>query len=226
MPESPFLFPGREQEDFKKSLPMRIADYIVVQIFQGQYKPGERLKEEELAAMFETSRAPVREALYLLQINGLVERLPRRGAIVRSYAEKEVRDLYEVRLALENLAMDRIAERWQEEWEAEFHPILERMAQAAEAGDAKTYARHNADFHWLLMRLAGSDILWNLYRQTTYPLNTLTRLSTRTKEDLFRSTGEHRAIVEAMREHNFREAKALLSQNVQHGLERVLRVRF
>lgn len=225
MPESLLPFPGREQEDFKNPCPCGSPTTLWSRSSKASISLESGSKKKNSPPCLR--RAGLRcgkRCIFADQRTGGAPAPP--GAVVRSYAEKEVRDLYEVRLALENLAMDRIAERWQEEWEAEFHPILERMVQAAEAGDAKTYARHNADFHWLLMRLAGSDILWNLYRQTTYPLNTLTRLSTRTQEDLFRSTGEHRAIVEAMREHNFREAKALLSQNVQHGLERVLRVRF
>ena len=91
----------------------RVYDDLRAAIIGGEYAPGERLRAEARAARFGTSRTPVREALMLLEGDGLVEIEPRRGAVVRSFDPADLVDLYEVRALLEaraaGLAAARIA---------------------------------------------------------------------------------------------------------------------
>lgn len=95
--------------DFSKNaLSNLIAEHIAEQIITGELKPGQKLIENDYAAEYGTSRAPVREAFYLLTIEGLVERIPRKGTVVKGYTEEEIYDLLEIRILLESLAMKRI----------------------------------------------------------------------------------------------------------------------
>ncbi|PGT82782.1 GntR family transcriptional regulator, partial [Bacillus sp. AFS040349] len=80
-----------------------IAKHITDQIISGDLKPGEKLVEHIYAEEYGTSRAPVREAIYLLAIEGLVERIPRKGAVVKEYSEHEIYDLLEIRNMLEKV---------------------------------------------------------------------------------------------------------------------------
>lgn len=213
------------QEDFGKPLPMQIAEFIAQEIFTKHYRPGERLKEEELAQLFHTSRAPIREALYLLQIDGLVERIPRRGTVVREYKEKEVRELYDVRLGLEHLAIDRLAERWDETAHQKFLVVLKHMSTTQEHREPVEYAKYNATFHQLLFKIADSEILWQLYRQLSNPLLALFNISTNQPQQVLQSYLEHEQIVKALNQRDFQKAKQLLRENVLHGMNRAIESR-
>ena len=88
-----------------------IADRIRARIMSGEFAIGEPLRQAALAAEFEVSRTPVREALRQLQNGGLIEVLPNRGAVVRVPTPWEVRQAYEVRAELEGMAARRAATR-------------------------------------------------------------------------------------------------------------------
>ncbi len=213
------------QDEIGKPLPIQIAEFIAGEIFAKRYKPGDRLKEEKLAERFRTSRAPIREALYLLQIDGLVERVPRRGTVVRGYTEKEVRELYDVRLGLEHLAIDRLAERWNDAAHEKFLTVLKHMSTAIEQQDMVEYSRYNTAFHQLLFKVADSEILWRLYRQLGNPLLALFHISTQQDDQVQQSFEEHEQIVAALHAKQFQRAKNLLTDNVRHGMHRALESR-
>src|SRR5712691_11360611 len=87
-----------------------VVDIVVEElhtlILSGSLRPGERLVEERLTERFGISRPPLREALRVLQQEGLVQRLPRRGAIVTPLDADDVREIYSLRWALERLAIE------------------------------------------------------------------------------------------------------------------------
>ena len=89
-----------------------LVDALREAILTGRYAPGTRLVQDDLAEAFGMSRIPLREALRRLEGEGLVVISPNRGAIVRPLAPKDVVDLYDLRLALEALALRRAAERY------------------------------------------------------------------------------------------------------------------
>ncbi len=216
------IYSSEGEKDFGKPLPTQIAEYIAKQIFQGTLSPGERLKEEELAKLFRTSRAPVREALYLLQIDGLVERLPRRGTVVRAYTDREIQELYEVRLSLEQLAVNRLQSHWSEEARAAFCEVLVNMQKAFTEGNSELYSDQNTRFHDLLFQIADSEILTRLYRQLTYPLQPLLQFSTQSQAQMQDSFEEHQEIVKCLSNYEFDLAKSVITKNVQHGLARAM----
>jgi DNA-binding GntR family transcriptional regulator len=89
-----------------------LLDALREAILTGRYAPGTRLVQEEIADQFGISRIPLREALRRLEGEGLVVISPNRGAVVRPLGPKDVVDLFELRLALETLALRRAAERY------------------------------------------------------------------------------------------------------------------
>lgn len=216
---------GSIEQIIGKPLAVLIADVIAENIFDGLLQPGERLKEEELSARFRTSRAPVREALYLLQIDGLVERLPRRGTVVRHYTDEDIRDLYEVRATLECSAIDRLCTRWTKAFERMFVELLEEMKNVISRADSQAYSEHNTRFHTLLLSCAGSNILNRLYEQLGNPLHFLVHYSTRSVEQMKASYLEHEQIVKHLIEGDFKVAQDLVRTNVHHGMTRVIALR-
>ncbi|HEV3088943.1 MAG TPA: GntR family transcriptional regulator [Candidatus Elarobacter sp.] len=123
-----------------------LVDDLREAILTGRYRPGERLVQDELAEAFGVSRIPLREALRRLEGEGLVLISPNRGAIVRPLGPKDVVDLYDVRLALESLALRRAAERYADLRE----PTARRHAdarRAIESGSLGALIHLDRDFH-------------------------------------------------------------------------------
>ena len=119
-------------EPLTRSLPEQVAARLAARILDGTYAPGERVREEKLAAEFAVSRGPVREALRLLEKDGLITIVPRRGAMVTNLSVEEVREIFEIRAVLNGLRDRSVAES---EVRKTVLPLLEaevaRLAQYA-----------------------------------------------------------------------------------------------
>lgn len=144
------------------SLPEQIAERIGNAIIQGSYEPGARIQEQEVADQFQVSRGPVREALRILERDGLVQIHARRGAQVTQLNVGEVNDLFEVRISLLGLAARLAAEQRDPEFMARLRAGAERLAEIAKQGDADAYTsavyRHNL----MLAEASGNRFLRNL----------------------------------------------------------------
>ena len=98
-------------ESRKKNLREVVAQGLRKRILNWEYPPGHRLTEDQLCHEYGVSRSPVREALHRLEASGIIRRLPRRGYQVNQLDLKDIEDLYELRLALELLVVERLCER-------------------------------------------------------------------------------------------------------------------
>ena len=85
------------------TMPEQIAESITDAVLRGEYQPGDRVREQELASQFQVSRGPIREALRILEKSGVVRILPQRGAHITQLSAKEVNDLFDVRRSLISL---------------------------------------------------------------------------------------------------------------------------
>jgi DNA-binding GntR family transcriptional regulator len=135
-------------------------------IIDGRLNPGQRLKEEELARELGISRTPVREALLMLQAEGLVDAAPNRSATVHSYSAEDLDDLYKLRAVLEGYATRRAAARLADETIADLRESCERfegiLGDGAEMGEL---VKENLLFHQTILDGAGSARLTTMVRQ-------------------------------------------------------------
>jgi DNA-binding GntR family transcriptional regulator len=135
-------------------------------IIDGRLNPGQRLKEEELARELGISRTPVREALLMLQAEGLVDAAPNRSATVHSYSAEDLDDLYKLRAVLEGYATRRAAARLADETIAGLRESCERfesiLGDGAEMGEL---VKENLLFHQTILDGAGSARLTTMVRQ-------------------------------------------------------------
>ncbi|MCC6535046.1 MAG: GntR family transcriptional regulator [Burkholderiales bacterium] len=119
-------------EPLTRTLPEQIAARLAERILNGAYSPGERVREESIATEFAVSRGPAREALRLLEKDGLITILARRGAMVTNLSADEVREIFEIRAVLNGLRDRSVAEC---EARKQLLPLLEaevaRLAQCA-----------------------------------------------------------------------------------------------
>src|SRR3954470_3227326 len=156
---------------FEAPLPARNASVAATELIReaivdGRLAPGERLKEEELARELGISRTPIREALLILQSEGLVETSPNRGATVRTHTVEDLDDLYQLRALLEGFAARRAATRIGIDELAELRRSCERFEQLDPETELREVVRENLVFHSTILDAAASDRLAAMVRGT------------------------------------------------------------
>lgn len=143
-----------------------VCDAIRLQIINGEHAPGARLVEDRLAEELGVSRNPVREALRVLQAEGFVAMIPRRGAVVTVLSVREVEEIFEVRSALDALAARLAARKCGPEQRSALDHVLEQTRSALAADERGQLAILNTEFHGLLVEMAQNSCLHDLW----YPL--------------------------------------------------------
>ncbi|HET7629405.1 MAG TPA: GntR family transcriptional regulator [Bacillales bacterium] len=210
---------GKRQEIDNNSLSKIIAEKITEQIITGELQPGEKIVETVYADEYGTSRAPIREALYLLTIEGLVERVPRKGAVVKGYTNFEMYDLLEIRMMLEDLTMRRIRETGiVVELVDEMEKLIPFME---EAKSHEEYATLNHQFHSLIVKMSQSEVIMNMYARLGLPLLTLQTMSFLEERYILKSLQEHRLIIEMLKINRFDKAHEILQKHNQDVIGRV-----
>jgi DNA-binding GntR family transcriptional regulator len=134
-------------------------------IVDGRLDPGQRLKEEELARELGISRTPIREALLMLQAEGLVDAAPNRGATVRAHTAQDLDDLYQLRALLEGFAARRAATRLTQGQIEELQASCDRFDLLG-TGDVREIVKENMYFHNMILEAAGSERLVQMARKT------------------------------------------------------------
>jgi DNA-binding GntR family transcriptional regulator len=140
------------------------TELIRAAILDGRLPPGQRLKEEELARELGISRTPVREALLVLQTEGLVDAAPNRGAVVREHDGDDLEDLYQLRAVLEGYAARRAAANVSEELVAELWASCDRFERLIE-DDVQELVKENMFFHNAILEAARSRRVAELIRK-------------------------------------------------------------
>jgi len=167
-------------------------------ILQGDYAPEQRLVEADLSEKFRASRASVRLALVGLANEGLVERLPNRGARVRAISVDEAVEIVEARSALEALSARKAAERLTDEDAAELRRLREEILDAVATGDLVGYSRLNQQMDRLILAVSGHEtaaiLLERLWAQSARHQFRLAFQPGRAQ----RSAPEHVAIIDAV----------------------------
>lgn len=139
-------------------------------ILTGEFVPQQRLVEADLSERFAVSRAAARAALLTLTSEGLIERLPNRGARVRAISVDEAVEIAEARLALEPLTARKAAERLTDDDAAELEGLRSRIGDALESGDLLMYSSMNRELDKNVQRISGhrtaAEILERLHAQS------------------------------------------------------------
>lgn len=128
-------------------------------IIVGELKPGERLLEVQLSEKMGVSRTPVREAIRKLELEGLVNMIPRKGAHVADLSVKDIMDVLEVRASLDGLATALSAERITDEELKELNHVQTQFAQYFEKGNLQGLVKKDVEFHDIIYRSSRNDKL-------------------------------------------------------------------
>jgi GntR family transcriptional regulator of gluconate operon len=151
--------------DNRLSIAEAAADRIREAIFRGAYRQGERLSDLHIAEELETSRGPIREALKLLQAQGLVIQKPNRGTFVIRVSADDIRDACEIRVALESYAVRVLARQPREADLSALRGLLDSMGRAATDGDKLRVSQLDRDFHDLLCLRGGGRRFHEVYER-------------------------------------------------------------
>ncbi len=131
-------------------------------ILDGTFSQGERLVESRIAEQIKTSRTPVREALHLLEKEGLLESIPRAGYQVKPLSWEEVEEICEIRIVNETLAAKWAMKRITPKEVKALENNLDTAEHEVMQGDPKTFVHRDAEFHEILARASGSERLFEL----------------------------------------------------------------
>ena len=191
-------------------------------ILAGDLSPGDKLNEEALAAQFNVSRGPVREAFRALESSGLVRTEKNRGVFVRQVSIDEADEIYEVRAGLDELIGRLLAARIQPGQLTQLRELLKKMQQAARARSVERYYPLNVQFHDMLAQFTGNGTLLNHYRRLVNELHLYRRETLARGPDSFPiSTREHAAIVDALARRDGDRAGKLMYDHAMESRERL-----
>jgi DNA-binding GntR family transcriptional regulator len=193
----------------------KVHAHLREEILANRLPPGTVLSEVPLAASLGVSRGPVREALGRLAAEGLVTVRPRRGAVVSALSHEEFLQAYQVREALEALAIRLAVPLLTGEDLAHIDELVERQAAAVEVDRIDDFFDLNAQFHALFVRVSGNSTLQDMYRQLMGHMGRYLMRSLALRGTVRRSLDEHRAIARACRARDPNQAEQLLRDHIR-----------
>ena len=149
----------------KRLLRDQVSQYIKEAILQGELQPGDRIVETQIAHRLGVSQAPVREAIRQLEFSGLIEQIPYCGTYVKKVTLEEIENFYQVRGALEILAVRQAVRHITPSQMEQVEQALFLMEEAAMRQDVERYVRYDAQFHDLIIEASSNDLLCRLWEQ-------------------------------------------------------------
>ena len=185
-------------------LPLRDVVFNTLReaILKGELQPGERLMELQLAAKLGVSRTPIREAIRMLEQEGLAVTIPRKGAEVAKMTLKDMEDVLEVREALDELAAQIACTKMNEQQMAELIRIKDEFEKNTDSSDVKLIAETDEKFHDIIYESTDNAklvVLLNNLREQIYS-NRVEYL--KNKDNYPALIQEHEEIVEALKAHD------------------------
>lgn len=206
----------------KRPLKEDIFDVLHEKIISGAYKPGDWLRQEEIASQLGVSMTPVREGLDLLVSAGLAERVPYRGVRVREMSSKDVIEAYGLRLVLEALIAQEAAKNITDEQIAGLEGMLEQMKRHNSLKEMSDEQKLSREFHSAIAEASGNDLLIKLYAivANAFPDWLLYEALFRNPDLLADSTANtlkgHIAIVNALKK---RDGEKAVQKSIEHVIE-------
>jgi DNA-binding GntR family transcriptional regulator len=139
-------------------LHQRAASRLRDLVMEGRLRPGEPISEKELCEEFGISRTPLREALKILSLEGLIQLLPRRGAIVAPIVTEQLQQRFEIVRVLEDFAVKLMCERASDAQIGELRAVHKRLIEAVKRGNPD-FGQLNDEFHEVIMKCSGNQSL-------------------------------------------------------------------
>lgn len=200
----------------KEVLRDKIAEVMRRWILNGTLQPGERIIELNISRKLNVSRAPLREALWVLERQGLVEIRPHHGATVTMLSEQSIREIFEIREILELQAARKLRGKLDTGARAAMHEALSALEKAAAARDMARFSEADFEFHRTLWRLSGNRHLQEVLETLSARFFGYALIRDLPAADAYRFdtvVEEHRRMVDAILEGSDRELQKVFRES-------------
>lgn len=201
------------------SLRAKVFKSIRQDILVGKYQRGEELTESGLAESLGVSRTPVREALRQLELEGLVELVPNKGAFVTGISDKDIQDIYEIRSRLEGLCARWAAKNITQEQLDEMEEILYLTEYHVRKEHYEQLSELDGRFHELLYEASHSRIMAHELSGFHQYVQLARKQSLKNSKRSLRSNEEHQRILEALKAHDEDLAEKLATEHILNTID-------
>ncbi len=216
--------PPTEETEFIQKRPLKedIFDVLHEKIISGTYKPGDWLRQDDIATQLGVSMTPIREALDLLVSAGLAERVPYRGVRVREMSTKDVVEAYGLRLLLEAVIAQEAARNITRQQIAGLERTLDQMKKHETLKDVSTERKSSREFHSAIAEATKNDLLIKMYAivSNAFPdwllYEALFRYPELIADSMMSTYKEHLLIVDALKKG---DADLAAQKSIEHVME-------
>jgi DNA-binding GntR family transcriptional regulator len=207
------------KKQIEKHLTLRekILENIRDAIISGSLKAGSKVSEPELAERYGISRTPIREAFRQLESEGYLTVIPRRGAVVSEFSQKDVEEFYAIKSILEGYAARKACEKLSEKELERLQTINNRLSELAESNDIKTFFKIHGEFHDQFIKAADNEKLRDLITSLVTRFQRLRLMSLSLPGRMKISVQEHEKIIDAFRKKDGVAAEKLVRKNAEYG---------
>ena len=214
-------------DEFKITTPQplreKITSILRKSILNGDFPPGKRLIETDLADRLGVSRMPVREARRMLENEGLVKLVPKKGLLVTKFTEQDIREIYAVREALEAYAITEVVNNATEDELQELESYCDESEEAAAVKDYENLYKALHKFNAkLFMPCRIGRMVRDINKSQEY-LQSFRIKAMRSEERAGEAMREHRDIINALREKNTDKAVKVVKKHLQNSLKSYLK---
>ncbi|KGJ05432.1 GntR family transcriptional regulator [Paracoccus halophilus] len=213
--------PGTPNRIERQSLHDAILSRLRDMIIEGELPPGTRINEGQVGAHLGVSRTPLREAIKFLASEGLIELVPSRGAVVKKFTAKEVRDMIDVLSNLEQLAARRACICATDEGIAGIRALHDRMLDRYREGDRMAYYRLNQDIHTATVTLSDNAALSDVHALLQTRLKRIRFIGHEGPEKWANAVAEHEDMMAALEARDGDRLAAVIGQHLEQAWQRV-----
>lgn len=209
----------------RRSLSKDVVDLLRAALVRGAFEPGQHLNEAGLAEKLGVSRGPIREAFVELEREGLLTLERHRGARVTRLSRTDIDEIYELRTALERLAIERAVQHATDDDFAALGDAVKRIGRAVDEGDLHGVVALDVLFHDLIYAAAHHSRLYSSWSTLRPQIETfLHSRSIDTTDYLAKAVPEHEALLGALRARSKAEATRLIDSHIRNSYERLSQV--
>jgi len=188
-------------------------------IMNGKLEQGKMITEQQISREFGISRTPVREALYKLTATGLIRTIPHKGFLISKWSIKEIRDVFEIRIVLERLAVELFIRNYCQENLEELENITRKMEKAVQENNFVEAAKMNNKFHDLIIENSDNHEISTVMEPLKNKINIFRLISISTPSRLKISLAEHRSILDSILQKDIVNAKKLIKNHIRKVLD-------
>ena len=201
---------------------MQVAAELRRAILRGEFAPGQRLKIDDIAALCDVSHMPVRVALQELEAEGILDVYPHRGAVIRGVDARFVRNLLEVRAAVEVMLTERCARMIDKAGLSDLQAFADEFESAAQRGDALAIVSANLRFHQAINRVADNPEALSVLARGRLLIEALRVRYGYGPGRVYRVLAEHRALLQAIARRDPRRAGEIARRHCEGARDELL----